>query len=177
MSEYVPKSPAHHESAHAVVSKALGSPKARIWLGDDDGVNARYEGGRCRDSLPLPAPGREDIPALRNMLVMLMAGRIAERIAAGFPPTVGEPAEDAMGLLILERAPGYRRDGTVAWNAYKWALEELAEMVDDDELQARYLWDRLGPDALRRAVDLVRKHWATIESLAARVEVEREVLL
>jgi hypothetical protein len=166
---------AYHEAGHGVIARLLGSPKARLWLGDDDGVNARWDGGRCLQSLPLPK-NRNDLPALRNLLVMTFAGKIAERIAAGRPTIIGTEADDAMAILTLERALDWRRDGSMAANAYKWTLEELAEMLGD-ELAAYHAWDRLGPDALQRAVKLVQKHWNTIERVAERLETEREILI
>lgn len=165
---------AFHEAGHAVAARALGARRVRVSIVPGKRELEHIDGysvvgdvsGFCE---PDSIVARSDLDALRAQCVVLIAGRVAERIATGQPLT-GTATPSQIGQALLEQ------EGSPKPNARKWALSELTR-IHGDELAAYHALDRMAADLLDRAVRIVHTNWAAVARLADRLETENEVLI
>lgn len=167
-----PKNPPAHEAGHAVVAYHLygerGKVRARV---SHRGPGQRWYGGDCQ--YESPPRRRHDLEPMRQELAVLVAGSVADYIAAGR----GHDELDPVRILHRETAPHARRDGSQAPDAHAWAVEQLAEEYRDEAMAHEILDGVLAPDALRRANRIIRAKWLMVEKVARELETGVEVAI
>jgi len=147
---------AHHEAAHAVVGTLLGAQveEVALWSGPPVVGRVRLTG--------LDDPAAHDQYGLVRRIVYLLAGPLAEQIAAG-----------GAGMIMNEPA-------SLAATALMAALRDPAsvELAPDLAAVSRLILDHFGPDdeaGPAAAVDhmalnvetLLRERWSAVEQMAA----------
>jgi cell division protease FtsH len=166
---------AFHEAGHAVVSR---------WAGRRPGVvsiDKRKGGGACY--LDAPKSRRDKLEWLRDELVHYIAGHAAECLARGVNPMRAEAAPDVIAYRILSheratQAEKHHEGGELRYpDVRRWAVDTLAEKLHDETLAYEIIDELFGPDALRRAVEVLVDRWDEVESIAARLQEHGDIQL
>jgi hypothetical protein len=148
----------YHEAGHAVVSRALGSPVAEVFIGANGG-------GGCRS---VPArPWAEGDAAQAKLLNAVVSGlRPSARAREIFYPDL---VALAAGGIAQQRRAGSDRPDYVCSSDDRHKIETVAAAVTDGPADAR----QLIAEVERRAEQLVALHWCAVTALARELARRR----
>ncbi len=168
-----------HEAAHALAAREYSSGPVRAVLGGHPDVHRAHDlrhpgAGYCEFDLPSALP--DPMEALRRAVIVTMAGPAAEQLALG-RALDGPAQEHEIGARLLrrERIPPWERSASDR-DAEQWLRGVLSDQFGD-ELYSYRLREVTLVECLRRVVRLLREHWGELESLAERLQREREVTI